>query len=79
MDDEAMTKRALMAYYKTANREGYSADIPSEIGSGVRGAGNRDYVVLANGCGAHTLAVYRIQTNGILKRLRRWPTSLDWD
>jgi hypothetical protein len=66
--------RAFSAYFKTANREGYSADQPSEGGSGLQDVGDKSYIVLRNGGGI--LAVYRVRHDGMLKRLRRWPADL---
>jgi len=65
--------RALAAYFKFPG-EG-TIDQPSEHLSDVRTHKKKKYVVLANG--HRTLAVYRIRTDGMLKRLKRWPSELD--
>jgi hypothetical protein len=75
MDDEALTRRALAAYYKTDSRGEFRANIPSSTGSGVFIAGGKNYVRLANG-GDNVLAIYRVKPDGRLKRLRRWPDEL---
>jgi hypothetical protein len=49
--------------FMTADREGYSADQPSEGGSGQEEVGDKSYVVLRNGGGI--LAVYRIRNDGM--------------
>lgn len=74
MDDQAIIKRAFAAYFKTANREGYSASIPGNR-SCVMSHNDKDYVVLVNGIW-DVLAVYRIRNDGVLKRLHRWPAEL---
>jgi hypothetical protein len=71
---DQLLARAYSAYFKTANREGYSADQPSESGSGLEEVGDKSYIVLRNGNGI--LAVYRVRHDGMLKRLRRWPVEL---
>ena len=43
--------------------------------SGVEEIDGRSYVVLRNVRGV--LAVYRERTDGVLKRLKRWPKELD--
>ncbi|HVB16179.1 MAG TPA: hypothetical protein VNF04_06595, partial [Stellaceae bacterium] len=70
MDEDQLLNRALSAYWATAAREQYSAAIPSTSGSGLYEVGDKDYVALRNGGGV--LAVYRVRTDGMLKRLRRW-------
>jgi hypothetical protein len=63
--------------FMTADREGYSADQPSEGGSGQEEVGDKSYVGATHGGGI--LAVYRIRNDGMLKRLRRWPAELGTD
>jgi hypothetical protein len=69
--------RAYRAYFMTAAREQYNADMPSERSSGMEDVDGKDYVVLRNVRGV--LAVYRVRYKGdaeMLKRLRRWPADL---
>jgi hypothetical protein len=71
VDDEALTRRALAAYFRTG---GEYADIPANT-SGVVEHNGKAYVELHNGGG--TLAVYRVRNDGYLKRLRRWPKAVE--
>jgi hypothetical protein len=71
VDDDDLTRRALGAYFRTGGE--YSMQ-PSGSASGVEFHNGKAYVALRNGGGL--LAVYRVQNNGILKRLRRWPAAL---
>lgn len=71
---DEMLSRAYAAYFKTAKREQYSADQPSENRSGAQTYAGKDYIVLRNSYGV--LAVYRVRNDGLLKRLRRWPAHL---
>jgi len=66
--------RAFSAYFST---EGSFAAQPSTgtTGSAVETIDGKDYVVLRNSGGV--LAVYRIRTSGVLKRLTRWPKQLE--
>jgi hypothetical protein len=67
--DEQLTTRALAAWFKSGTDERpYNS-------SGVRTVRGKDYVVLRNERGV--LAVYRVRTDGILKRLKRWPAAVD--
>ena len=69
--------RAFRAYFMTAAREQYSADMASEWQSGERDVDDKSYVVLRNSAGI--LAVYRVRyigSNPMLKRLKRWPADL---
>jgi hypothetical protein len=74
MDDLDLTRRAFAAYFRAADREGWTVDQPSSA-SGVVEHGGKAYVVLFNA--SRTLAVYRVRNDGMLKRLRRWPAVLD--
>lgn len=65
--------RALAAYFKFPGEA--ILDQPSESLSAVKTHKKKEYVVLANG--HRTLAVYRVRTDGVLKRLKRWPSDLD--
>ena len=69
-NDEDYIRRATNAYFKT---DGQGATQPSNT-SGVAKHNGRAYAVLKNVAG--TLAVYRIQPRGSLKRLRRWPSAV---
>ena len=69
IDEDDFKRRAFAAYFRTGGTEQ-----PSNK-SGVVHAGNLDYVRLFNVNG--TLAVYRIDTVGRLKRLKRWPRELE--
>jgi len=67
MDD--MVKRAMAAWFRSGG------NIQPANTSGVRTHDKRKYVVLENINGF--LAVYRIKTDGFLKRLKRWPAALE--
>jgi hypothetical protein len=69
IDEEALTRRAFAAWYRTGGR-----DIPAS-GSGVRTVKRKHYVVLENVRGI--LAVYRVKNDGMLRRMRRWPSQLE--
>lgn len=73
-DDERLVARAFAAYFRNANREGWTVDQPSGS-SGVVEHNGKLYVHLHNCNG--TLAVYRVQTTGQLKRLRQWPKAIE--
>jgi len=72
MRDEALTGRALAAYFRTG---GEFAMIPSESMSRVVVYNDKVYVSLRNG--SDTLAVYQVRNDGIPKRLRRWPKAVE--
>lgn len=74
MDDQDLTRRAFSAYFRAA---GPYADQPHGR-SGVETADNgRSYVVLRGGRNDSGIcAVYRVQTDETLKRLKRWPADL---
>jgi hypothetical protein len=67
-----VVSRALRSYFK---KEGHQAAQPTVRGTHQQEVADKSYVVLRNGSGV--LAVFRIRTNGVLKRLRRWPTELE--
>jgi hypothetical protein len=67
IDEQDVTRRALAAYFR-------SGGIDQPANSGVIEYNGKAYVVLENFNGI--LAVYRIRNDGMLKRLRRWPTDL---
>lgn len=68
-DTEDLVRRAMAAYFRSGG-----TDQPSTASCVAEHEG-KAYVVLRNG--GRTLAVYRVRTSGLLKRLRRWPTALD--
>jgi hypothetical protein len=68
-----MTRRALAAYWQV----GAGGAEPSQAMSGECTYQNRGYVVLANSY--RVLAVYRVRSNGFLRRLKRWPKALETD
>ncbi len=63
--------RAFAAYFRS---EGAHAAQPANT-SDVVELDRKEYVVLRNVTGV--LAVYRIRTSGVLKRLVRWPSELE--
>jgi hypothetical protein len=67
MDD--LLRRALAAYFKSGGQDQPAGD------SGVKSVDGLDYVRLKNVGG--TLAVFRVDTVGRLKRLKRYPKALD--
>lgn len=69
MDEDKIVKRAFTAYSKSG------ANMQPANTSGVRSHGGRNYVVLENAAGP--LAVFRIQNDGILKSLKRWPKAIE--
>ena len=71
MNDEAMVRRAMSAWFRTPSRE---TDQPSAAMSTVERVGNLSYVVLRNVAGV--MVVYRIKTDGALKRLIQIPKPL---
>ncbi len=68
IDEQDVTRRAFAAYFQSGG-----IDKPANS-SGVVEYNGKAYVVLENVNGI--LAVYRIRNDGMLKRLRRWPTDL---
>lgn len=66
-----MTRRAMAAYWHGVG----AVDQPSPTLSGDCTYHGLDYVVLANGF--RVLAVYRVRSNGFLRRLKRWPSVFD--
>lgn len=67
-DDEDLLRRAMAAYFRSG-----ATQQPSNQ-SGVVLHGGLKYVHLWSG--SETLAVYRVDTVGRLKRLKRWPRDL---
>lgn len=68
-DDDDLKRRAFAAYFKSG-----ATDQPSGQ-SGVAIVDGLKYVRLHSG--PKMLAVYRVDTVGRLKRLKRWPKALD--
>lgn len=66
--------RAVAAHFRTAGKVGGVAMQPSQSDSGVEEHGGKQHVVLRSVNGL--LAVYRVNTDGILKRLARWPKTI---
>ena len=70
MNDEAMVRRAMSAWFRTPAN---GIDQPSAALSTVERVGNLSYVVLRNVAGV--MVVYRIKTDGALKRLIQVPKA----
>jgi hypothetical protein len=70
-----LERRAFAAYFRTAARDGGIVDQPSspEVWRDDTG---RQYVVLPGGRGPGPCADYRVRNDGMLKRLKRWPSNL---
>jgi hypothetical protein len=69
--------RALAVYYRELPRHNHG-DLPLEdLPSRIREAAmtERDSVIVCHD--ARTLAVYRVQPDGPLRRLKRWPKDLN--
>jgi len=66
-EEEDYVRRAIAAWFRSG---GPGQPMPANSSS-VQDHDGKFYVELHNGNG--TLAVYRIRTDGILKRLKRWP------
>ncbi|MGU3501882.1 hypothetical protein [Mycobacterium sp. C31M] len=63
-----LTRRAFAAYFRSGG-----TDQPTR-GSGVVERDGKLYVVLGSARGI--LAVYRVRNDGMLRRMRRWPSDL---
>ena len=74
--DRKMLNRAVAAWCRTAAKEGALLDQLSNSNSGLTQSSGKDYVVLRNERN-NTLAVYRINNRGALKRLKRPPKELE--
>jgi hypothetical protein len=68
-DTVQLTLRAMAAYVRAGH-----ADHPSLDGSDVETVDGFDCCVLRNARGV--LAVYRVRSDGIPKRLKRWPPTI---
>lgn len=66
--NDELTRRAFAAYFRTGGTEQ-----PGKA-SGVVDRNGKLYVVLHNARGV--LAVYRVRNDGMLRRMRRWPSDL---
>jgi hypothetical protein len=71
MDD--LTRRALVAYIRI---DGAAGSV-SEQRSGPVTHEGKTYVVLRPASGSEVLAVYRYRTTGLLRRLKRWPKTIE--
>lgn len=69
MDDDDLNRRAWAAYFRT----GGGTDQP-RIDSRVVELDGKRYVLLHNV--NDILAVYRVRNDGMLRRMRRWPSEL---
>lgn len=67
--------RAFAAYFRNLTNDGVMPNQPSSTASGVVEHDGRKYVVLRNTDAL--LAVYRVKTDGFLKRLDRWPKAIE--
>ncbi len=76
-DDNDLLRRAFAAWFKD-RRNGASPDQPSNL-SAVEAHAGHWYAVLRGGRGSGDapMAVYRLKNDGILRRLRRWPASIE--
>jgi hypothetical protein len=74
MDDDNLIRRAYVAWFKTGGNQQ-----PNRSGSGVVTLNGKHYVVLHGGMGGGNmpLAIYRVRTSGVLKRLVRYPVALN--
>lgn len=70
MDEDDVMRRALAAYFRSGG-----TDQPSARASGIRHLGSLGYAVLRTS--DRMLAVYRVRSDGMLKRLKRWPAQLE--
>ena len=66
---DTLTARAFAAYFRSGGMDQPAND------SGPATIDGMTYVVLRNVNGV--LAVYRVRTSGVLKRLVRWPAALN--
>jgi hypothetical protein len=66
-----LQRRAMAAYFRTADVP--SPDQPAGDPEVIEHDGKL-YVVLSNT--GRALAVYRVQNNGILRRMKRWPREI---
>jgi hypothetical protein len=72
--------RAFAAFFRAAAIQGEAVLNPPSTGSEVVDLGGKRYAVLRNAnlrSADGILAVYRIRNDGVLKRLKRWPSGLE--
>ena len=70
---DALTGRAYAAYF----RGNGNPQQPADTRSGVERHKGLSYVVLRNVKGI--LAVYRVRNDGMLRRMKRWPSAIRED
>lgn len=76
MNEQDLLSRAHATYFATGKHDGVARLQPSRYSNVGTTAYGRNYVVLRNVSGV--LAVFRIRTpSGALRRLKRWPASLE--
>ncbi len=73
MDDIALKNRAMAAYFR--GQDTRLIDQPNQHESGVEQHNEKTYVVLRTG--GKALAVYRLRNDGILRRMKRPPKSIE--
>jgi hypothetical protein len=71
---EPLIERAFAAYFALAAREGVTSPAMPSGSSHLCEPDGRRYVILRNVGGV--LAVYRVRSSGLLRRLRRYPPEL---
>jgi len=69
--DTILLRRAQAALLRT----GAPSALPTDAASDVIQRSGRRYVRLGDETGL--IAVYRVRNDGILKRLKRWPTAIE--
>jgi len=72
---EELIARAERAYFVAARKLDQRSDQPSRTDSSLQKYKGKQYIVLRNVRGV--VAVYRVRTDGILKRLVRWPEQIE--
>ena len=74
-EKNSLINRAFAAYFR-ASADGTQETVQPSNDSDIETVNERDYVVLRNVNGI--LAVYRVRRHdGVLKRLKRWPSALE--
>jgi len=73
--DDELCRRAIAAYFRTpvGGSDGVFIEGPA-WGADVVEHDGKQYVVLQNSRGP--VAVYRVQNDGALRRMKRWPTEV---
>jgi hypothetical protein len=72
--DADLERRAIAAYFRGSKSLDRMPDQPNSGLSGVNRIDGKSYVVLKNVNGV--LAVYRVRSTGLLRRMIRWPAVL---